>query len=49
MKSTILDLIASTEADMGKFLQWQKVEDVDQIPAARFDEIMKALRAKQKK
>ncbi|MFA5340159.1 MAG: ERF family protein [Clostridia bacterium] len=48
-KSTLVDMIQSTETDEKKFLKFMDVEDLDKIKEADFNNAMTALRAKVKK
>ena len=45
--ANIQDMLNATEADVPKFLEWLGVERVDEIPADRFDSVMKVLRQKE--
>jgi hypothetical protein len=45
----INDMLEATNSDKAKFLEWLKIDGVSKIPAKRFDEVMKLLKAKVKK
>lgn len=47
--STITDMIESTDTDQAKFLEFMKVDSLNNIPASDYGRAMNALRAKQKK
>jgi hypothetical protein len=46
--ATIRDMLEATGSDTAKFLKWLKVESVEKIPAAAYDDAFNALKAKEK-
>jgi hypothetical protein len=45
--SIILDLVAATNTKLGQLLAWAKVEDIANIRAEKFDEVVRMLKKKQ--
>jgi hypothetical protein len=45
--SIILDLVAATDTKLGQLLAWAKVEDIANIRASKFDEVVRMLKKKQ--